>query len=309
MRLLGVMFLTAALMITSFPAVAQTGRHHARDTVVVANGTFFPLVSVTINANQGDEFYVTARMQTKSARQNRTHRMLAALLVGCADGVVELRSTQNLNYGQQRLTHLGRYIFRAPHDGTFECKLQTRGLVHGTQSNPPARYTVEGASTYIAVSGEQPSWVKHQYQGSQRRIRTGRARDLTVMTFTAPAGVRRFSATADVEMTDCYNAGYVCDTVPSNRLSTTVGSQLLVMQKNRSGGYCKITKWPASGLERTTITYQQHHKKSYHRAVNVPVSTNASCTRSFRIKMYTRVLSGNDLMIEAKPYTNLFVRP
>ena len=299
----------ALLLAMASPASAQTGKEYAEDTVVATDGTIHPLASVEIEADAGDEFYVVARLQTKSATQSRTHRMLVALLLGCSNGAVDLRSTQNIDYGQDVLAHQARYIFEAPQDGVYECKLQSRGLVHGAQSDPPARFTVDGASTYISVSGKQPSWVRHAYQESQRLIRTGRAQDLMPLSFTPPAGVSRFSATADIEMTDCYNAGYVCDTVPSNRMSSVVGTRLLVMQKARDGGYCRVNRWPASGLRRTTITWAQHHKKSYHRIADVPVSRAARCTRDFRIKVYTKVLSGNDLMIEARPYTNAFVKP
>ena len=308
-RVVAIALATVLLLSLASPASAQTGRHYAEDTVVIANGAFHPLVSVTIQANQGDKFYVNARLQTKRARQNPTHRMLVALLLGCRDDEVELRSTQNIDYGTHVLAHKGRYIFTAPRDGEFECRLQARGLIHGVQSDPPARYTVDGAHTYLSVSGVQPAWVRHRYQGSQRLIRTGRAKDLVPMSFTAPAGVSRFSATADIEMTDCYNAGYLCDTIPSNRKSSVAGTRLLVMQKARDGGYCRVNAWPASGLKRTTITWEQHHKKSYHRMVDIPVSTAPNCTRDFRIKVYARALSGNDLMIEMKPYTNAFVRP
>jgi hypothetical protein len=297
------------LIMPAAPASAQTGRVYADDTIVNTDGAFHPLASVTIQANEGDKFYVAARLQTKSARQNPTHRMLVALLLGCADEVVELRSTQNIDYGKNVLAHQGRYIFKAPHDGEFECKLQSRGLIHGEQSNPPARFTVDGDRTYISVSGKQPTWVRHKYQDNQRLIRPGTAKDLVPMSFTAPAGVTRFSATADIEMTDCYNAGYLCDTIPSNRNSSVAATRLLVMQRSRNGGYCRVNAWPASGLKRTTVTWAQHHKKSYHRMTDIPVSTAANCTRDFRIKVYASVLSGNPLMIEKKPYTNAFVRP
>jgi hypothetical protein len=181
-------------------------------------------------------------------------------------------------------------------------------LIHGEQSDPPARYTVDGANTYISVSGKQPSWVQHKYQDNQRLIRTGGARDILIMSFTAPSSITKFSATADVEVTNCYNGGYLCDTNPINRLSSSIGTRLLVMQKDNSGGYCRITRWPESGLKKMTITWLQHHRKSYHRVNDVPISNNSTCTRDFRIKIYTRVLSGNDLMIEAKPYSNAFVK-
>lgn len=299
--------LLVAVSVFAIPASAQAETQYASDTVVVADGDIVPLASVTIEANAGDKFYVTSRLQTKAARQNRTHHMLVALMLGC-DGGVDLLTTQNIDYGKNVLRHTGRYIFEAPQDGVFECRLRARGLVHGQQSNPPARYTVDGANTYISVSGRQPSWVKQQYQGSKRLIRTGRAEDVLLMSFKAPDDVSSFSATADVEMTDCYNGGYLCDTVPSNRMSSVVETRLLVMQRRVDGGYCKVTRWPESGLKRTTITWEQHHKKSYHRVTGVPVSDAADCTRDFRIKVYTRVRSGNDLMIESKPYTNAFVK-
>jgi hypothetical protein len=295
------------ILVVASPASAQTGRHHAGDVVVATNGAFHPLASVQIHANKGDKFYVMARLQTRSARQEPAHRMLVALLLGCADDTVEVRSTQNIDYRKQVLVHKGRYIFEAPHDGVFDCRLHARGLVHGQQSNPPAHFAIDGANTYIAVSGRQPSWAKHNYQGSQRLIRTGTAKDIATMSFTAPNDVAGFSATADLEVTDCYNSGHVCDTFPSNRLSSSVGTRLLVMERDRSGGYCKITRWPASGFKRSVITWAQHHKKIYHRVADVPVSNNAECTRDFRIKVLTKVMSGNDLMIEKKPYTNAYV--
>jgi len=303
--------IAVALMLvlaSAAPASAQTGQQHATDTVVATNGAFHPLASVQIDANKGDRFYVMARLQTRSARQAPSHRMLVALLLGCADDTVEVRSTQNIDYGQQVLVHRGRYVFVAPRDGVFECRLQSRGLVHGAQSNPPAQFTIDGANTYIAVSGRQPAWATNRYQGSQRLIRTGRARDISAMAFTAPAGVTRFTATGDVEVTDCYNSGHVCDTVPSNRMSSVVGTRLLVMQRDGNGGYCRITRQPSSGFNRSVVTWAQHHKKIYHRLVDVPVSNSANCTRDFRIKVLTKVLSGNDLMIERKPYTNTFVQ-
>ena len=308
-KLLSTACAAVVLIMTAAPAAAQTGRHHAEDSVVVADGMIHPLVSVRIRARAGDTFYVNARLQTGSARQDPTHRMLVALLLGCADGVVEVRSTQNIDYGTNVLAHKGRYLFTAPHDGEFECRLQSRGGIHGQQSSPPAWFTVDGASTYLSVSGVQPAWVRHRYVGGQRLIRTGRARDLMPMSFTAPAGVSRFSVIDDIEMTNCYNAGYLCDTIPRNFGSSTAGTRLVVMQKARNGGYCKIHARPASGSRITKVTWAEHHKKSYHRMNDIPVSTAPDCTRSFRIKVYTRVLAGNDMLIEAAPYTNAFVWP
>jgi hypothetical protein len=299
--------LLVSVSVFAVPGLAQAETQYARDTVVVADGASVPLASVKIQANAGDKFYVNSRLQTKAARQTSYHHMMVGLTLGC-DGGVDLLTTQNIDYGKKVLRHTGRYIFQAPADGVYECLLRGRGLIHGAQSSPPAQYTVDGANTYISVSGKQPSWVKHQYQGTKQLIRTGRARDLLIMSFTAPEGVASFSATADVEMTDCYNAGYLCDTIPSNRLSSVVDTRLLVMQRSTDGGYCKITRWPESGLKTTIITWEQHHKKSYHRVTGVPVSTASGCTRNFRIKVYTRVRSGNDLMIESKPYSNAFVK-
>jgi hypothetical protein len=304
-RFVTILLVTASVLV--IPASAQAGTQYARDTVVVANGDFYGLASVTIEANAGDKFYVNSRMQTKAARQSPTHHMLVLLALGC-DGGVDLLTTQNIDYGQKVLRHTGRYIFQAPRDGVFECRLRARGMIHGQQSSPPAQYTVDGANTFISVSGTQPTWVKHRYQDRQRLIRTGGSRDLLAMSFTAPNDVSRFSATADIEMTNCYNGGYLCDTVPSNRLSSVVETRLFVMQRSVNGGYCRITRWPASGLKRTTITREQHHKKSYHRVTDVPVSTASNCTRNFQVKVYTRVRSGNDLLIESKPYTNAFVK-
>jgi len=85
-----------------------------------------------------------------------------------------------------------------------------------------------------------------------------------------------------------------------------VGSRLQVMQRATGGGYCNVTSWPASGLDRTDVSWGVHHKKNYHR-VAVTVSNASGCTRSFRIKTYVRWLAGNDMMIERWPYSNVYV--
>lgn len=143
-------------------------------------------------------------------------------------------------------------------------------MIPGGGSNPDATFRVRGSGTYIAVSGRQPAWVKHSYQRTEQFIKRGTAKDTATMSFTAPSNVTTFSATADVEMTNCYNAGRLCETTPTNAKDSVVGSRIVVMQR--------------------------------------AVSNAPTCTRDFRIKVRASVVSGNDVMIEADRYTNVFVK-
>jgi hypothetical protein len=285
-------------------AGAADTRRYASNKTVYADGRVRELAAISVTAVQGDKYYINARMQNEDA----TARMLAELRLRCTSSSVDLYTTENMSSGQDLLVLRGRYIFRAPANDTYACRLQVRSQIPGGHNDPNAKFLVRGSGTFIAVSVRQPPWVKHRYQDTAKLIRTNRAKDVAAMSFAAPSDITDFSATADVEMTNCYNDGRLCDTSPRNSKSAVVGSRLMVMQRAVGGGFCRTTRWPSSGLDRTTITRDEHHEKNYHRVSGVRVSSDPSCTRDFRIKVYTKVLSGNDVMIEAKPYSNVFVR-
>jgi hypothetical protein len=291
-------------MMSAGEAVAADTKRYASNTTVYADGRVRELAAISVTAAQGDKYYINARMQN----ENATARMLAELRLRCTSGSPELYTTQNMIKGQDRLVLRGRYIFVAPAAGTYDCRLEVRSLIPGGSFSSSAKFLVRGSGTFIAVSGRQPSWVKHRYQDTAKLIRTSTAKDVTTMGFAAPSDITGFSATADVEMTNCYNTARLCDTTPNSK-SAVVGSQILVKQRAVGGGFCRTTRWPSSGLDRMTITREQHHKKNYHRVNDVRVSDDLTCTRDFFIKVYAKVLSGNDVMIEAKPYSNVFVRP
>lgn len=292
--------MTTALVVAlvSTPAAAAT-----RQTIY-ATGPSRVVNSLAVDAQEGDEFLIHARMQAEDA----TARILAELQLFCVSTEPELRTTQNMVGGQDVLVLHGRYVFTAPSDGLFNCRLAARAVMPGGVPNDVEHFDVDVDASWLTVT-PQPSWVRHDWHGGGPFVRSdatliprGRARDVAVLNFTAPSGVAGFDAIADVEFTNCYDASWECDTSPTNRNSSTVETQLQAMQRAAGGGYCRITR---SEKRTTRITRDIHHRKTYHELSSVPVSGVAGCTRSFRLKVYTRVTAGNDALVEMNPYTKV----
>jgi hypothetical protein len=295
--------LLAAAVLTFAPASpVAADTTHANDQLIHADHTLHTLATVTVNAERGQRLHVTGRLQAHDAQA----RMLSEIRLRCtSDSSGDLWTTQNMSRGQARAVLTARYLFTAPSSGSYDCELLARSFIPGGGGNRDAAFRVEGDGTYLRVD-PVAAWARHRFQASERLVTPRRAYDVTVMDFTAPAGVDRFTATADVELTNCYGPARICNTDPVNGNRSVVGSRLQVMQRAANGGYCRVTSWPASGLDRTSVSWGVHHKKNYHR-VQVNVSEEARCTRSFRVKTYVRWLAGNDMMVERAPYSNVYV--
>lgn len=308
MRVRGIHLLSwalAALVLSLVHAVpaSAAARSYAPDTVVRADSQIRQLASITLSASGGDKYALYARMQT----ENSTTRMLAEMRLHCHQSTPELTTTQNLHAGQSLLVLHGRYIFTAPASGTYTCRFAVRSIIPGGTTDPSETFLVRGSGTYLEAAA-QPSWVEHGYQPDIVRVVSGgTALDVAVLYFTAPLSVSQFAATADVEMTNCYDDSRECITTPRNTENSRVSSRLQVMQVAVGGGYCSITNYPESGYAVTAITRDQHHRKIHHRVDRVSVHTSSDCTRTFRIKVYLKVDSGNDALVEGRPYTNTFV--
>jgi hypothetical protein len=275
---------------------------YAADQPIYADSKLRALAAVKIAAGVGGKFHVQARLEAHDA----TARMLAEIRLRCTtDSPGDLWTTQNLTAGQDVGVLHARFLFTAPLDGSYTCELLTRSLIPGGSTNLGASYQVEGDGTYLRVD-PAAAWAQGELQPTEALVTRTRAWDVTVMDFIAPDAIERFTATADVEVTNCYGPSKGCETEPVNRDRSLVGSRLLVMQRAAGGGYCAVTSWPASGLDNHNVSWAVHHKKNYHRAA-VAVSTAPGCLRSFRIKTYVRWLAGNDMLVERAPYSNVYV--
>jgi hypothetical protein len=301
LRPLTMLVLALLWLVAAAREASAAVREYASDTTVYADGQFRHLATVSVDATQGNKFLVQARMQAESADV----RMLAAMRLLCEPDDRQLRTTQNMYAGQDLAIIRGRYIFEAPNTGTFDCHLHVKSqLPSGLTTR--STFKVEGSGTWISTT-PQPSWAKHGYQNEERLITPYRSRYLLGMDFTAPAGVNSFHATGDVELTNCYNSYHICRTDPANGNRSMVGTRLLVMQQAVAGGYCRVTRWPSSGLDEINVSWAVHHKKNYHRLHGIQVDNDPGCTRNFRIKVYARHLAGNDMMVEVAPWSNVFV--
>jgi hypothetical protein len=267
----------------------------AADTVTISADPTKLHVLDSIDVADGTAAHIQARLEATDAEA----RMLVEQRVVCTDNGVW--TTQNTSASRARAVVRTRRTFVGP--GT--CDVTVRSLIPG--SALPHSATFKASST-VAVS-PAPLWTRNWGMSDSLLINRGGQRDVLQASYTADAD--RFMVTADVQFTNCYDLLRLCDTNPKNKLSSTVGSRLQVMQIAEGGGYCKVTKWPATGLDPIKVTWDQHHNKNYHR-VQVAVSDAANCTDRFRIKVFIRHLAGNPMMVEGTygmsgPYSNSYV--
>jgi hypothetical protein len=275
------------VLVTAAPAAADTIR-------ISADPTKLHVID-TVDVAEGEAIHVQARLEATDAEA----RMLVEQRVSCSDNGVW--TTQNTSASRSRAIVHTRRTFVGP--GT--CDVIVRSLIPG--SAQPHSATFKASST-VAVS-PAPLWTRGWGMGTSIVVNPGKQRDVLQYSYTPEAD--RFTVTADVQLTNCYDLLRQCDTYPKNRLSSTVGTRLLVMQRADGGGYCKVTRWPSSGLDRIKVTWDQHHNKNYHR-VPVTVSDDPDCTDTFRIKVFVRHLAGNPMMVEGTygtsgPYSNGYV--
>jgi hypothetical protein len=266
------------------------------------------LTDLSVNLTANETRYIFSRVQLDQASTRIYVRQMIECL-NSSGSVVNgsARTWQNILPGQT-LVLTSRQLFTAPVAGTYRCRTRFKAYIPGGAADDRQRVRVVGnPGTYLSVDDNPEPFAAQSFQAADVKIAVGSSADVAVLNWTAPAGVTTFVATADTELTNCYSGGPPpCTTSPSNTLSSVVDSRLQVMQRNDSGGYCKITNWPSSGYDRTTITRDEHHEKNYHR-VTASLSNASGCTRNFRIKVFARTVSGNPVNVDNAGFTNTFV--
>jgi hypothetical protein len=265
----------------------------------VPDGEWHTVIAVPVQADAGEKLHLQGQLQLEDAEA----RLLVGERLRCdTETGLEVRTTQNTYTGQERAILRARYIFKAPTAGTYQCEMLVR-VAYPSTLRPQADVLLRGSATSLNVS-RAPSWSRLKFQQLERVIRRNQPRDLAVLSWTAPAAVNRFDLTGDIEYTNCYNTYHTCNTVPSNGNQSVVESRLQAQQIATDGGYCRVT---STAMSRLVVSWAVHHRKKYHRLDNVPVSTAANCTRRFRLKVYTRWVSGNPMMTELRPWSDLYV--
>jgi hypothetical protein len=126
--------------------------------------------------------------------------------------------------------------------------------------------------------------------------------------WTAPPEVGAVRAFGTVKVTTCTSVGGSDDPyddlpelcgLPQHEIDfagTTITASFNVGQLAVGGGYCNITQVPASAPN-VHVDRDTHHEMIHRMAANVPVATDADCTREFRIKTYIRQQTGASIIV------------
>ena len=274
-RLVAVLLVTASLL--SLPPSAGAAER------IPATGQVYVLDSAQLPAEPGP-VVVRGRLETADAN----NRVLVELRVQCDSGQ-SIWTTQNMGKGQQRAVLNARATLEAD----SQCELQVRALVPGfAGAKPDVSFAVTSARLTATRGGHAST-----RQSSNTLLPQGGALDALELSWTAPEDVRQFTVTADTQLTNCYGPARECTRESVNTDDSVVDTRLIVSQRARDGGYCAVTRWPARGMDRIEVTWTEHHQKNYHR-VPVQVSDDASCTRTFVVKVHMRHVRGNEVLVE-----------
>jgi len=126
------------------------------------------------------------------------------------------------------------------------------------------------------------------------------------------ANVTHLDAIGDGFITTCYPpSGSVRLHLPPCPLvigtvhtSAIYSSSVIVQQVNANGTLCRQTSSPALIQSNSGAV---HHVETRNR---VSVTIDPACTsRTFRVKLYIRWLSGNTFFVEASPMSRISIRP
>ncbi|MDQ3370636.1 MAG: hypothetical protein M3680_34905 [Myxococcota bacterium] len=277
----------------------------------------------------GERRWVQGRANIEQSTSSSADPLMMAVAgVGCtpvAGGTTPINSisnTQNVIRGTPlRLAPQLLFIGGAP--GAYRCVLSSQGgRPRPTGTFSATKFSIASGS-YLRVSSPVPAGSDRSYAPKTRSdvLDDGEALDAAPLEWTAPAGVTSFRAIGAVKLTTCTSVGGSDDPydnlpelcgLPEHELDRTVGSHarvvLTVGQYAEGGGYCAITRLPASSATAPAyIDKDSHHEMVYRSLAAVPVSTAATCTRRFRIKTYVVQTAGPSLIVHKQGTINFVI--
>ena len=223
----------------------------------------------------------------------------------------QIYGVQNVLRGQT-VTLTPRFIFTAGEPGDYHCWV----TVGSGRPRPSGTRTTSNVlrvhwDSYLEATTPVAASASQQYAPTEPSVvlRSGKAYDAAVLTWTAPPEVSLFAATGDAYLTTCSSvsgstdplSGPAVDPVTGKRLceglvsrsGTRVNTRLVVGQLDVAGtGYCSLRYYPGPTGRETFISKDLHHVVVFQRGASVPVSTAPACSRTFRIKVYVKHVSG-----------------
>jgi hypothetical protein len=283
------------------------------------SGTIFEIFFTTATA--GEKRRVVGNVNVSMPSSASDDNLMATASVHCApagSGTVasdqdKISDGQNVLCGAS-LVLRPRLVFTAGGPGDYRCWLGVgsgRPRPASPDTDPDSNVYLVSPGSYLeattsldssAAQGYAPSTPSHVLEGDD-------AYDAAVLNWTAPATVNELKVSGDVQLTACTAVGGSTDPVTGQVLcdgrKDTTGATVLtavqVMQRKAGGaaGYCAVTTFPAAAGRRTFISRDVHHRLLFDEGT-AAVSTSSGCSRSFRIKVYVKHLSGSAVVVHSR---------
>jgi hypothetical protein len=313
-------FTAIGLVLLATPTVAHAYAVAASDSTANNSRTIYAhevnnvgveMFKITFNAEAGEKRQVLGHIKASMPSTAADDLLMVGVSIQCASGTshaaatadAKLGNTQNVLRGGS-LTLSPQFVYTAAASG-----IQTCGLFVIAQRPRPAKpgddpsnyFTVDTGSSLKATVAIHPSSAQgFRLNPPSRLLKSGDAYDAAAFYWTAPDDVTSFTMSGDVKVTTCTAVG-------GSRDVTTNGVNLCDGHKNPAGSFvgtvvqarqlsisdpskpCAVTSSPATGMTKTFVSKDVHHKMIYGSQV-VTVSSAPDCSRKFRIKVYVKNL-------------------
>lgn len=225
--------------------------------------------------------------------------MLASVTIRCW-GPNEEKPTSARDYdhvlNQQRNVRRGetstlslRWTYVAAEPGTHQCVLFFDTVrprpTPGADPNDQ-RIIVDNGSylraTEVLHPAQQQSRIP-QFSDTVVLSSSNPAKNVMNRTWQAPSDVTKFAVNADLMMTSCTSTSDGCSSDDVDINGGTVNTMLVVEQFQADGtGYCVVHKLPTADGKDHFISRDRHHQ-TVRNAGSFTVSTDADCSRKFRV--------------------------
>lgn len=259
----------------------------------------------------GEKRRIRARLEVVMPSSASDVMLVARHAIRC--GVVDNPEYEQL-YGVRNvlrgttMVQTPRYTFTAGAPGEYRCWLwigSGRPRPSGTRTSSNTFRVGWGSYLHATVPVDPASAQSFTPGEPSHLLLRGEASDENAFTWTAPPSTSTFSASGDAYLTTCTSVTGSTDPVTGKRLcdgytktyGSKVNTRLIVGQLASDGsGYCALSYYPSQQGRQTYITKDIHHAVVYNSG-SVPVRTNASCSRNFRIKVFVKVVDGAAVMV------------
>jgi hypothetical protein len=293
---------TMALIAASGGAVVLPASAAAASTVMVPalgvdGGLVGPQVTVAEGSFPGGARVVVATISARhAATSTRRPTMLSVKLV-CGNEAVQ--ATTNIVSGAVLAP---RRLMQDPTD----CRVIANSAVY--QAVPG-----DGLAVTSRLTSQRVRWgaVGYKPDGWPSLVRAGHAYDAVPVTLTVPARISRVQITGDMKVTTCTSVGgsrengspYLCNKRRLNPKGSTVIVRMVVTQKRTDGTACVQRTLSSRTVH---VDFKAHHAMIAQQGSYV-LSRAAGCTRQVKVKLYTKAVSGADVIVHRRgTITNIY---